>query len=1033
VARVSYLLEDSQAQVLLAKVANLGKVDIQVETIELERAADMAQEPANLAPINTSSDLVYMMYTSGSTGKPKGVMVEHRNVVRLVRNTNYITFEEGDRILQTGAQVFDACTYEIWGALLNGLELYVIDKYTLLDPNQLEKMIQDNGINHLILTTPLFNQIARDKSQMFSSLKSLMVGGDVLSAKRVAEVKKACPGLIIVNAYGPTENTVISSYYLVDKELQETSIPIGRPIQNSTTYIVDRYGKLAPIGVPGELWVGGDGVARGYKNLDELTAEKFIPNPFMEKSKIYRTGDLAMWLPGGDIEFLGRMDNQLKIRGYRIEVGEIEREIARQSYINETVVIVKNQKDQQKYLCAYVVPEHELNVAQLKIDLLKSLPAYMIPSQFVYMKKLPLNQNGKVDRAVLPEAEQWVNAEFVHVEPRNTTERDILNVWIRVLDREEISIHDNFFEIGGHSLKAIQMVSELTDLGYKLRIQEVFTCQTLDKLAEAIGPRVKLRENLIQDRYEAEDFISEGLNIKCYYLDYTVNEKNHLILAVEELNPELKSNVKAVIEEHLDNRVHPHYIIEWNGVFPSQNGGEEEFNSFVQLQQMSSNTSISEMLVEIETMSSDFEKCVVSGKVKDTYKASPSQLYHLEHKDFSGTVMKWDKALNHELLNKTFVHLISSEEVMRSSLIVENEGYAWEVYDDINQLSVPYLDLSMYDRSTRNEILSQIMKDFFLKPYDPEGSLMYRVLVIKENLRDHLLILPFSHSIFDYISSEIIKKKIMMYYDSLESGQLAVEERDNSFRDFIRKITKGPSSISDGEIVSEYELEQFELQANLVKDVVERQDGSDYTVVPFDMILDDVKSAPEDIWQLSLGVLSTYFRDGFNVSKLPVWITNYGRSFGGETYFNTIGEFIDYVPVLIDSDGSVTDNNQSIKKKLRLLSNHNIHFSNLMYNDDMKAEYPATNGIISRAFKQIPINLNYLGELGAEDDGLEEINLGNANVEDRSRIICMVWHVRAKLYMTIILPYVADKEVVQRQLQGAAMQQFTPNIAEELT
>ncbi|WP_189032800.1 non-ribosomal peptide synthetase, partial [Paenibacillus albidus] len=499
VARVSYLLEDSQAQVLLAKAANLGKVDIQVETIELERAADMAQEPANLAPINTSSDLVYMMYTSGSTGKPKGVMVEHRNVVRLVRNTSYMMFEEGDRILQTGAQVFDPSTFEIWGALLNGLELYVIDKYTLLDPNQLEKMIQDNRITIMQLTTPLFNQIARDKSQMFSGLKRLMVGGDVLSAKRVAEVKKACPGLKIVNAYGPTENTVISSYYLVDKELQETSIPIGRPIQNSTTYIVDRYGKLAPIGVPGELWVGGDGVARGYKNLDELTAEKFIADPFQEGGRMYLTGDMAKWQPGGNLEFIGRVDNQLKIRGFRVETGEVERQISSHDFVDEAVVIAKEHQDGHKYLCAYVVSKNDLTVQEMREYLAERLPEYLHPTGYVFMDELPLNQNGKINRKALPEPAETLDRNREIVAPKNEMEKKLVEVWMEVLGVATIGTEHNFFELGGDSIKAIQVTSKLNSLGYSLSVRNLLLNPEISKLNKFIEEGDKeLDQGIIQ-------------------------------------------------------------------------------------------------------------------------------------------------------------------------------------------------------------------------------------------------------------------------------------------------------------------------------------------------------------------------------------------------------------------------------------------------------------------------------------------------------------------------------------------------------
>ncbi|WP_229696542.1 non-ribosomal peptide synthetase, partial [Paenibacillus albidus] len=413
-------------------------------------------------------------------------MVEHRNVVRLVRNTNYITFEEGDRILQTGAQVFDACTYEIWGALLNGLELYVIDKATILNPQMLEASIKANQITIMWLTAPLFDQLALESPTMFEGLRTLIVGGDVLTPKIINQVRKTYSGLQVVNGYGPTENTTFSVCYLIDRDI-EMNIPIGRPISNSNAYIVDCYGKIAPIGVPGELWVGGDGVARGYKNLDELTAEKFIPNPFADHARLYRTGDLAKWLPGGDIEFLGRMDDQLKIRGYRIEVGEIEREIIRYEFVKEAIVVAKEWRNGQKSLCAYVVPTTQLSADDIREYLVGKLPDYMVPSYYVTLDRLPLNQNGKVDRKALPEPESGFNTEEGYVAPQHSTEKKLAEIWQEILGVPRVGLRDHFFGLGGHSLKAVTLVSRVSkELQVNLSLGDVFKAPILSEMATLI-------------------------------------------------------------------------------------------------------------------------------------------------------------------------------------------------------------------------------------------------------------------------------------------------------------------------------------------------------------------------------------------------------------------------------------------------------------------------------------------------------------------------------------------------------------------
>ena len=314
--RIDYMIENSNTKFVLsdskfekilnskAKIVNLDNFDF--ENIE---NPNLKIKPTNLA---------YVMYTSGSTGKPKGVMIEHRGIIRLVKNPNFLKFEEDERIIQTGTIAFDACTFEIWAALLNGYELFVIPKNTLLDPIELQKYVETNKITIIFLTTPLLHQIANTNPHIFANVRYLITGGDVLSVSSVNLIRKENPNLKIINAYGPTENSAYSTCFNIEKDFSK-NVPIGYPIQNSTCYIVNSEYKLCPIQTVGELIVGGDGVGRGYLNAEELTKEKFITNLFGEK-RLYKTGDLAKWLPDGSIDFLGRADSQVKIRGNRIEL-----------------------------------------------------------------------------------------------------------------------------------------------------------------------------------------------------------------------------------------------------------------------------------------------------------------------------------------------------------------------------------------------------------------------------------------------------------------------------------------------------------------------------------------------------------------------------------------------------------------------------------------------------------------------------------------------------------------------------------------
>ena len=457
--------------------------------------------------------LAYVMYTSGSTGEQKGVMVVHRNVVRLVKHTDYVQFNGRDRILQTGALEFDASTFEIWGALLNGLGLYLLSKETLLTPGNLKQAIRQYEISIMWMTSPLFNQMLDEDIEIFAGLRSLLVGGDVISPLHINRLIQRYPHINVINGYGPTENTTFSTTFLVGREYSD-HIPIGRPIANSTAYIVDRCGKLQPIGVAGELWVGGDGVSRGYLNNPELTAEKFVnhqilsPKSYILNPKFqiqYRTGDLCRFLPDGNIEFIGRLDFQVKIRGYRIELGEIENQLLRHEDVREAVVIVREDSaGEQRELAAYLVVSGDVDISALREYLAVRLPDFMIPAYFVQLDVFPLTPNGKIDRRALPEPESSLAVEG-YIAPRDALERKLAEIWSGILglDKGMIGVGTNFFELGGHSLKATILVSRLyKELNVKVPLAEIFRTPTIEELAKYI-------KEARQDQYASIEAVEE--------------------------------------------------------------------------------------------------------------------------------------------------------------------------------------------------------------------------------------------------------------------------------------------------------------------------------------------------------------------------------------------------------------------------------------------------------------------------------------------------------------------------------------------
>jgi amino acid adenylation domain-containing protein len=499
--RLKFMLEDAQVSILLTQ-ENLLKhfqgFSNQIISIDKDWEFITQEKEDNPKSHLNSDNLAYVIYTSGSTGKPKGVAVPHKAVNRLVCNTNYIKLSPSDKIAQVSNTSFDAATFEIWGALLNGAQLIGISRDVMLSPNNFALELQQKHISILFLTTALFQQIARDVPETFASLRCLLFGGETVDKRWVKKIIKHGKPKNLIHVYGPTENTTFSSYYYVE-ELPEsvTSFPIGRPIQNTQIYILDPHLQPVPIGVTGELYIGGEGLAREYLNQTELTAEKFIPHIFSNqpKTRLYKTGDLARYLPDGNIEFLGRIDNQVKIRGFRIELSEIEAVLSQHPAVRETVVIAGEDVPDDKYLVAYVVPNQEQILMQyvqgfaslLRQFLKEKLPEYMLPRAYMVLEYLPLTPNGKVDRRALPMPDTITFNNQDYVAPRSQVEKLLGEIWAKVLGKEQIGVHDNFFELGGHSLLATQLISRIRDtFQIDVTVRNLFEAPTIEQLAKCI-------------------------------------------------------------------------------------------------------------------------------------------------------------------------------------------------------------------------------------------------------------------------------------------------------------------------------------------------------------------------------------------------------------------------------------------------------------------------------------------------------------------------------------------------------------------
>jgi amino acid adenylation domain-containing protein/FkbH-like protein len=495
--RLTFMLADSQTPVLLTQQRLVSRLPKPANAVCLDSDWELIARESrqNLSTTVTPDNLAYVIYTSGSTGTPKGVAVPHRAVNRLVLNTNYVQFSRDDRVAQISNASFDAVTFEIWGALLNGATLVGITRDVSLSPADFAREIREQNISAMFLTAALFNQVAAEAPDAFANVRTMMFGGEAGDPKSVARVLKHKRPRHLVNGYGPTENTTFSACYEVESIADNaTSVPIGKPISNSQCYVLDAHLNPMPVGVPGELHVGGEGLARGYWNRPQLTAEKFIENPFQPGALIYKTGDLARWLPDGNIEFLGRLDEQVKIRGFRVELGEIESVLGRHPAIRECAVTMRKDENGHNRLLAYYVcsgkrvpPFDEL------LRFVKDrLPAHMVPAAFMPLDALPLTPNGKVDRKALPDPGKGRPLIEGVATPRDAVELKLTEIWENVLDVHPIGIEDKFFDLGGHSLLAVKLIAQIEKVfGRRLRVATVFQAPTIEQLAAVIREEIQ--------------------------------------------------------------------------------------------------------------------------------------------------------------------------------------------------------------------------------------------------------------------------------------------------------------------------------------------------------------------------------------------------------------------------------------------------------------------------------------------------------------------------------------------------------------
>ncbi len=776
--RIEFMLEDSKSKVLITQKHLLDKIKFNGTVIDLDDRSLYENAAVEFKNISRPEDLAYVIYTSGSTGKPKGTLIEHRSLLNFAfwyKNSRGIT--ETDAISKHASFGFDASIAEVFPPLIAGAEIHVISEDIKLSLGELNEYFEKNNIRGAFLTTQFAEQFSENIDNR--SLRYLDTGGEKLRTftKR---------GYDFNNCYGPTECTVYTTFFPVDK--MHANIPIGKPLANTKVYILDRFGNLMPEGYPGELCVSGVCLSRGYLNRPEVTAEKFIANPFEKGERLYKTGDLTRWLPDGNIEYIGRIDNQVKLRGFRIELGEIEMEIMKVKGIKNTAVTVVSDGD-NKSICAYIVADGEITPDALKKEISQNLPEFMIPNYIVRLDEMPVNASGKIDRKALPAPHIQYESKSEFVTPEGETEEKLAALWKETLALDNISAMDNFFKIGGHSLKAVILQAKIErDFKLRLSIKKIFDLPSLRQMAAYIASASCAKDPAGTIQAEpaavtgpagkAEKSVARGAGSP-NYVKPEKGVEERLVKIWEEV-----LDLKGVGAQDNFFAIGGHSI----KVVSMQYKIEKEFGTRVEIKKIFGAPTIREMASLIMNMGpvktdparredKEPEKKDASTPMEN-YPVSSVQkrLFIVENMEGGSSTsynipfaLKIIGKLNKLKFSESIQKMVDRHEALRTSFKVVDGEFVQTIHESV-RMKKTYQEAG-------SEPIDSYIKDF-VTPFDLTKAPLIRVKLLRISDEEHLLLADFHHIIFDGMSLEIFMRELFEIYNGRELPELKEQYKD---------------------------------------------------------------------------------------------------------------------------------------------------------------------------------------------------------------------------------------------------------------
>lgn len=960
--RIEYLLKDSGVKrILVDKLYDSIEISCQ-EVINLKEDKNYYKEDKNLNMSIKNTDLAYIIYTSGTTGKPKGVMIEHKGASNAIQFRKIkLGLCDKHRALQLFSYSFDGFITSFFTPIISGSSVVFLEEQEAKNPICILKAIEKYKITHFISVPILYSSILDmvTQKEQVASLEVVSLGGEKVTKEVINKNNKINPKIKIANEYGPTENSVISTFNI--DTANSNKITIGTPIWNTKVWILDPYGRMCPIGIKGEICVSGIGVARGYLYKEDLTETKFVKYTWLSEERIYKTGDLGCWEANGEVECSGRIDHQIKLRGYRIECDEIKSTILKYKGIKKAEIILKKNSLNEDNLCAVLVAEDEVKKEELKAYLKNELPHFMVPHLYVFLDKMPITPNGKLDIKYLQDIPLKEEV-AVMVYPESELEKAIHKIWQEVLQKEQISVEEDFFELGGHSLNAIQVIAKLESQNIQVTMLDLFNNTTIRKLAKAIEKKQQDKEKYINNYQQAEEILKEKLNVNTKIWRKEIDNQIYDILVIQtsaSFNEEVLMNF---IQRYFEDKICPHYII-----YTTEDVNELEEDNWEELVKLEEqvdglHNELSNIKTKWEMYYDKLENAITQG----AYPISPIQTFSYYFPECTGIAFTLRGILKTELLRQAINQVIYKHSLLRSILRNKEGKLVWEEKQITEPIDIPVINIKQVHPLKQSIIMNDIAEEIFFREYECEQELLYRPVIVQQNLRISYVCIAFNHMIFDLTTSQILKKEILENYYKLIKDT-PIEINQESYSQYVKQLEKGPD-MTEEDIISKFEVIKYIQASEQLKEALSDVKNSEMKVVTTTIKMKNSSANEQQLWNKAFVITMQSLSKLLQMDNLPITLMSYGRDYENKRFFDGIGEYQDSIPVYVSD---ILNNGEKevlrIQEKISDVKDKNINFLSFYYNDGNSKGYEKIEAYIKKIFTLPTIKFNYLGKSEEEE------------------------------------------------------------------